>query len=58
MQGLKNWYATPYLSYEQTKAIANHIRQYGPIHSLQELRLYHEFTPADLQRIAPYLRFD
>lgn len=56
--GFKELVRHPYLSYEQTKAIANHIRQYGPIHSLQELRLYHEFTTADLQRIAPYLRFD
>ncbi len=48
----------PYLSYEQTKAIANHVRQYGPIHSLQELRLYREFSSADLERLAPYLRFD
>ncbi len=47
----------PYLNFEQTKAIVNHIRQYGPIHSWQELRLYKEFTDDDFQRLAPYFSF-
>lgn len=47
----------PYLSYEQTKAIVNHIRQYGPIHSWKELRLYKEFTDDDFHRLAPYFSF-
>lgn len=47
----------PYLSYEQTKVIKNHIRQYGPIRSWHDLRLYKEFTDADFQRLAPYFDF-
>lgn len=48
----------PYLSYEQTKAIVNHIRKYGPFRQLGELRAYDLFTEADLQRLAPYLCFE
>ncbi len=48
----------PYLSYEQTKDIVNHIRQYGPLHSWRDLRLYKEFTEQDFARLAPYFSFD
>lgn len=47
----------PYLDYEQTKDIVNHVRQYGPIHSLHELRLYKEFKEEDFQRLTPYVSF-
>lgn len=48
----------PYLSYEQTKDIVNHIRHYGPLRSWQDLSLYKEFAPSDFRRLAPYFRFD
>ncbi len=48
----------PYLSYEQVKDIVNHIRQYGPLHSWRDLRLYKEFTEQDFARLAPYFTFD
>lgn len=48
----------PYLSYEQTKVIVNHVRQYGPIHSWRDLRLYKEFSESDFERLTPYVRFD
>ncbi|MGM9688433.1 MAG: ComEA family DNA-binding protein [Alloprevotella sp.] len=48
----------PYLSYEQTKVIVNHIRKYGPLTSWRDLQLYEEFAPADFERLAPYFRFD
>lgn len=48
----------PYLSYEQTKVIINHIRCYGPLHSWRDLRLYAEFTEADFARLTPYFTFD
>lgn len=48
----------PYLSYEQTKVIVNHVRQYGPIHSWRDLRLYKEFSEKDFERLTPYIRFD
>lgn len=48
----------PYISYEQTKVIVNHVRQYGPIHSWRDLRLYKEFTDVDFERLTPYVQFN
>ena len=48
----------PYISYEQTKAIVNHIRRYGPIRSWRDLRLYDEFSEEDFRRLTPYVSFD
>lgn len=48
----------PYLSYEQTKVIVNHISHYGPLHSWRDLRLYTEFTEADFARLTPYFTFE
>ena len=48
----------PYLSYEQTKVIVNHIRKFGPISSWQDLNLYKEFTEDDFMRLSPYISFD
>lgn len=48
----------PYLSYEQTKTVVNHIRQYGPLHGWRDLRLYKEFTDADFRRLSPYFSFE
>lgn len=47
----------PYLSYEQTKVIVNHIRHYGPIQSWHDLTLYKEFSEADFNRLSPYIDF-
>lgn len=54
----KQLVAHPYLSYEQTKAIVNHVRRYGPLHSWRDLRLYKEFSDNDFARLAPYVTFD
>lgn len=48
----------PYLSYEQTKTIVNHIRQYGPLHGWRDLRLYKDFTDVDFRRLSPYVSFE
>lgn len=48
----------PYLNYEQTKCIVNHIRRYGPIRSWNELRLYKDFSAHDFERLAPYFSLD
>lgn len=48
----------PYISYEQTKVIVNHIRSYGPLRSWRDLKLYKEFTEDDFQRLSPYVTFD
>lgn len=48
----------PYLSYEQTKVIVNHIMRYGPLHNWKDLRLYKEFTDKDFARLQPYITFE
>lgn len=47
----------PYLNYEQTKAIVNYIRKYGPLHSWEELSAIEHFTKKDLERLTPYFNF-
>lgn len=46
----------PYLSYEQTKAIAN-LRRSARIRSWDDLRGCGLFTDADFQRLKPYFKF-
>jgi len=50
--------AHPYLNFYQAKAIVEHRRKRGNLTNIQELSLYEEFTPEELQRIAPYLSYD
>ena len=45
----------PYINYYQARAITDYRRLHGPIHQLDDLRLLSEFTPADLQRLQPYI---
>ncbi len=48
----------PYLNFYQSRVIVEHRRKYGPIKKLQALSLYEEFTPADLERLQPYVSFE
>ena len=48
----------PYLNYYQAKAIQDYRRLHGPLHSLDDLRLSRDFTPADLQRLKAYVCFE
>lgn len=48
----------PYLNFEQTKAICNYRDKFGRISNLQELSNNEAFTPEDLSRLEPYVRFD
>ena len=48
----------PYLRYNQAKAIYTLRRKKVRLQSIDELRALPELTPADLQRLNPYLRFD
>ena len=48
----------PYLRYNQAKAIYTLRRQHLRISSMDELRELPELTAEDLERLAPYLRFD
>jgi DNA uptake protein ComE-like DNA-binding protein len=47
----------PYLSYYQARAIEDYRRKYGPLKSLDDLRLLPDFTDEQLQRLAPYVSF-
>ncbi len=48
----------PYLNYEQVKAIVNYRERQGYLQTLQELSLSEAFTPADLERLVPYVSFE
>lgn len=50
--------AHPYLNFYQAKVIVEHRKRIGRLKSLDQLALYEEFTPADLSRLAPYVRFE
>lgn len=47
----------PYINYYQARAITDYRRLHGEIRSIDQLGRMKEFTPADLQRLAPYLEF-
>ncbi|MBQ8608381.1 MAG: helix-hairpin-helix domain-containing protein [Bacteroidaceae bacterium] len=47
----------PYLNFYQARIIVEHRKKHGAIKSLQELTLYPEFTPEDLDRLKPYVSF-
>lgn len=47
----------PYISYEQTIVIVNHIRKFGPVHSWRDLSLYKEFEGVDFKKLEPYFEF-
>lgn len=47
----------PYLNFYQARVVVEHRRKYGPLRSLDELSLYAEFSPADLDRLRPYVQF-
>lgn len=47
----------PYLDYEQTKAIVNHRRLFGPIREWNDLRNSSAFSDSDFERLRPYFKF-
>ena len=48
----------PYISYYQAKVIAEYRKKKGKVRDLKQLMLYEEFTPADFERMAPYVCYD
>ncbi len=48
----------PYLRYEQAKALYTLRRNRFRLSSIDELRSLPEFTPADIERLTPYLSFE
>lgn len=50
--------AHPYLNFYQAKIIVEYRKKKGKLSSLQQLKLYDEFTPHDFERLAPYVCFE
>lgn len=48
----------PYINFYQAKVITEYRKRKGKLKSLKQLALYDEFTPADFERISPYVSFD
>ena len=47
----------PYLSFYQAKAIFEHRRNKGELHSIEELSRLDSFKPSDIDRLRPYIEF-
>lgn len=47
----------PYINYYQARAIVDYRRLRGPLKALDDLRLLHDFTPADMERLSHYVSF-
>lgn len=48
----------PYINYYQAKVIIEYRKKKGSLRSLKQLALYEEFTPADFERIEPYICYN
>ena len=48
----------PYINYYQAKVIIEYRKKKGVLKNLKQLSLYEEFTPADLERIEPYICYN
>ena len=48
----------PYLNFYQAKAINEHRRNKGDLHSFDELSHLEGFRPTDLDRLRPYISFE
>ena len=48
----------PYINFYQAKVIVEYRKKKGNINSLKQLSLYEEFTPADFERLEPYVCYD
>ena len=55
--GVEHLAAHPYLNFYQAKVIVEHRKKHGDFHTLDELSLYKEFTPRDLERLKYYVQF-
>lgn len=56
--GMERMMHHPYINYYQARVIMEYRKKKGTLHSLKQLSLYEEFTPADLERIEPYICYD
>ncbi len=47
----------PYLTFYQAKEICDYRRKFGPLNSIDDLKLLKEFPPAEIERLQPYVTF-
>lgn len=47
----------PYINFHQARGITDYRRLKKPLESLGELRMLKDFTPSDIERLAPYVEF-
>lgn len=47
----------PYINFFQARAIRDHIRLHGPLHSLQQLALLPDFPDEAIARLEPYIEY-
>ena len=47
----------PYINFHQAKAIDDFRRLYGPLKSLQQLKLHRDFPPEAIERLEPYVEY-
>ncbi|MBR1449002.1 MAG: helix-hairpin-helix domain-containing protein [Prevotella sp.] len=47
----------PYINFYQAKAIVDHRRLDGPLHSLSELKMLRDFPPEAISRLEPYVDY-
>jgi competence ComEA-like helix-hairpin-helix protein len=55
--GLEHLAGHPYINFYQAKVIVEYRKKRGALHSLSQLKLYEEFTPADFERLSHYVCF-
>lgn len=55
--GIERINSHPYINFYQAKVIVEHRKKKGELKSLQQLKLYEEFTSQDFERIEPYICF-
>lgn len=56
--GVERLRAHPYINFYQAKVIVEHRKKKGKIRSLEQLKLYEEFSEKDLEQISPYACFE
>ncbi|WP_455586968.1 ComEA family DNA-binding protein [Bacteroides sp.] len=56
--GIERLKAHPYINFYQAKIIVEYRKKKGKIQSLEQLKLYEEFSEKDFERISPYICFE
>lgn len=56
--GIERLKAHPYINFYQAKIIVEYRKKKGKIQSLEQFKLYEEFSEKDFERISPYICFE